>query len=95
MNMCDRITQICFCLYYWILFSPGKLKRKFDDVEIDEAKHTGNIPLKGCESLVKTETSLQNPRNSDKKQATEGFSWWTCLQLGMPLSNTKPQPKKC
>lgn len=30
--------------------------------------------------------------HDEKRHAKEGFSWWTCIQLGLPLSNSKPQP---
>jgi len=38
-----------------------------------------------------TEKSIQTSR---KKQAQEGFSWWTCLQLGISMENSKPQPSQ-
>lgn len=28
----------------------------------------------------------------EKKSAREGFSWWTCMQLGLSLSESNPQP---
>jgi len=32
---------------------------------------------------------------STKRQAQEGYSWWTCLQLGISVENSKPQPSQC
>ena len=39
------------------------------------------------------ENSNNSNKNSEanKVKLEEGFSWWTCMQLGMSLDKTKPQ----
>lgn len=72
------------------VFANGSMKRKFEDADEHEAENRKCITLKDNKFL----DASKNTHLQDKKQATEGFSWWTCLQLGMPLSKSKPQPRK-
>ncbi|BFZ16586.1 hypothetical protein BsWGS_19625 [Bradybaena similaris] len=41
--------------------------------------------------IVPPEIDDSQAVNGHKRQVKEGFSWWTCLQLGLPLSEAKPQ----
>ena len=48
----------------------------------------------GYSSLTSNNSAPKFETNQVKKKAEEGYSWWTCLQLDMSLSNTKPQPAR-
>ncbi|GFR58452.1 hypothetical protein ElyMa_005360600 [Elysia marginata] len=74
--------------------AQGKLKRKFEETDVTEAENGENMAMKNNRFPGKLD-AVKNQQLPDKKQAAEGFSWWTCLQLDVPLSRTKPQPKKC
>ncbi|GFO03217.1 hypothetical protein PoB_002972200 [Plakobranchus ocellatus] len=72
---------------------PSNLKRKFDDIEVQDVSKIN--PSSTCGFLCNPVNinSCNIRQHTDKRQATEGFSWWTCLQLGLPVSSTKPQPR--
>lgn len=63
-------------------------KRKFSEIE-DNVPEVNNGK---ADSTSVRLPALQCPMIHDKKQASEGFSWWTCMQLGLPMSSSKPQP---
>ncbi|KAK7100429.1 hypothetical protein V1264_023389 [Littorina saxatilis] len=41
-----------------------------------------------------SENNRSTAESSSKRQAGEGFSWWTCLQYDMSLDRSKPQAVK-
>jgi hypothetical protein len=73
-------------------------KRKFDETENSACavnqldKPVSN--LSGLPGVINnTIPVVKVPADSEKTkpQAGEGYSWWTCLQYGLPADRSKPQ----
>ena len=71
-----------------MFISGNKRKRDSDDYgssSVDDTKSS-------CDSQTNLAVNGRNSTAATKRQAQEGFSWWTCLQLDLSLSKSKPQP---
>ncbi|KAL4236777.1 hypothetical protein ACF0H5_005163 [Mactra antiquata] len=56
----------------------GNLKRKLDE--------NNSLTVNGTNSVNSSNTN----GTTNKRVVQDGFSWWTCLTMGMSLENTRP-----
>lgn len=61
-------------------------KRKFEVID-----SSGCCNHTECQAQMVNQPANLTESQAEKRQVREGFSWWTCLQLGLPLSESKPQ----
>lgn len=62
-------------IYYFLSEITGQKRKLDEDVISKRESDTRNIT---------------NGSSCNKRVVQDGFSWWTCLSMGMPVENSRP-----